>query len=68
VPRALAWTRELLALPRAATMATRALVRRPLVASFDAVDDRMLAAVTDHWFSDEAQATLRALVARLKAR
>jgi 3,2-trans-enoyl-CoA isomerase len=65
VPRALAWARELLARPRAATLATRALARRPLVAAFDTVDERMLAAVTDQWFTEEAQATLRALAARL---
>jgi enoyl-CoA hydratase/carnithine racemase len=68
VPRAVAYARELLALPRAAMLATRALARRPLVAAFDAVDERLLATVTDQWFSDEAQATLRALVARLKNR
>jgi hypothetical protein len=45
--------------------ATRSLARRPLVAAFDTVDDRLLAAVTDHWFSPEAQATLRALARRL---
>jgi enoyl-CoA hydratase/carnithine racemase len=68
VPRALAWTRALLALPRAAMSATRESTRRPLVTAFDTVDDRLLAAVTDQWFSDEAQATLRALVSRLKSR
>ena len=66
VPRAVAWARDLLARPRAAMTATRALARRPLVAAFDAVDDRMLGAVTDQWFSPEAQSTLRALAARLK--
>jgi Delta3-Delta2-enoyl-CoA isomerase len=66
VPRALTYTRELLALPRAAMLGTRALARRPLVAAFNAVDDRLLEAVTGHWFSDEAQATLRALASRLK--
>ncbi|HVR03499.1 MAG TPA: enoyl-CoA hydratase/isomerase family protein, partial [Polyangia bacterium] len=66
VPRALAWARDLLGHPRAAMTATRALARRPLVAAFDAVDDRMLGAVVEQWFSPEAQSTLRALVARLK--
>jgi enoyl-CoA hydratase/carnithine racemase len=66
VPRAVAWARELLALPRAAMAATRERARRPLVAAFDTVDERMLAEVTDQWFSDEAQETLRALTARLK--
>ncbi len=66
VPRAVAWARDLLGRPRAAMTATRALARRPLVAAFDAVDDRMLDAVVEQWFSPEAQSTLRALVARLK--
>jgi 3,2-trans-enoyl-CoA isomerase len=66
VPRAVAWARDLLGRPRAAMAATRALARRPLVAAFDAVDDRMLGAVVEQWFSPEAQSTLRALVARLK--
>jgi 3,2-trans-enoyl-CoA isomerase len=66
VPRALTWTRDLLVLPRRAMTGTRARARRPLVEAFGTVDDRMLDDVTDQWFSPEAQATLQALVARLK--
>jgi enoyl-CoA hydratase/carnithine racemase len=66
VPRALARARELVALPRAAMRGTRALARRPLVDGFETVNDELLVAVTDQWFSDEAQATLRALTSRLK--
>jgi enoyl-CoA hydratase/carnithine racemase len=66
VPRALAWARDLLALPRGPMMATRTLARRALVDAFDTVDEGLLDAVTDQWFSDEAQATLRALASRLK--
>ncbi|HEY2731045.1 MAG TPA: enoyl-CoA hydratase/isomerase family protein [Polyangia bacterium] len=66
VPRAVAWARELLGRPRAAMTATRTLARRPLVTAFEAVDDQMLGAVVEQWFSPEAQSTLRALVARLK--
>ena len=66
VPRALAWARDFLSLPRFAMTTTRERARRPLVAAFDAVDDQLLAAVTEQWFSDEAQATLRALTAKLK--
>src|SRR5262249_41345583 len=51
VPRALAHAREILALPRAAMLGTRALARRPLVAAFDTVDESLIAAVTDQWFS-----------------
>jgi Delta3-Delta2-enoyl-CoA isomerase len=65
VPRALAWARELLGRPRAAMLATRALARRPLVAAFDDLGAPTIAAITDQWFAPEAQATLRALAARL---
>jgi enoyl-CoA hydratase/carnithine racemase len=65
VPRALAWARELLAVPRAARDATRALARRPLLAAFDSVDDHLLDAVTEQWFSEEAQRVLQGLAARL---
>jgi Delta3-Delta2-enoyl-CoA isomerase len=66
VPRSLAWAGDLLARPRAAMTATRALVRRPLIEAFDAVGARSIDAITDQWFSPEAQATLRALATRLK--
>jgi enoyl-CoA hydratase/carnithine racemase len=66
VPRALAWARELLATPPTARSVTRALARRPLVAAFDTVDEPLLDAVTEQWFADEAQTTLRALASRLK--
>ena len=66
VPRALAWAGDLLARPRAAMTATRALVRQPLIEAFDAVGARSIDAITDQWFSPEAQATLRALATRLK--
>src|SRR5438067_501090 len=68
VARAIAWAGDLLTRPRASMLATRALARRPLIAAFDSVDEGILEAVTEQWFSDEAQATLRALAARLKSR
>jgi 3,2-trans-enoyl-CoA isomerase len=66
VPRAVAWARDLLARPRRAMTATRVLARRALVAAFDTVDEPMVAAVAEQWFTPEAQVTLRALAARLK--
>jgi len=70
VPRAVAWATELLARPRAAMTATRRLARRPLVAAFDDLDAGALESIVDSsvdsWFAPEPQATLRALVARLK--
>ena len=68
VPRAIAWTRDLLERPRSAMTATRARVRRPLVAAFEDVDARAIAEVADQWFSPEAQATLRGLAKRLAKR
>ena len=65
VPRAVAWARERLARPRLAMLATRRLARRALVAGFQELDATALEAVTDAWFSPEAQAMLRALAARL---
>jgi enoyl-CoA hydratase/carnithine racemase len=66
VPRALAWAERLTAVPRAAMRETRRLARADLVAQFDALSDADLDRVTERWFGDETQATMRALVARLK--
>jgi enoyl-CoA hydratase/carnithine racemase len=66
VPRAIAWCTEILSRPRGAMTATRALARRPLVAAFDEMGAQALATMVDNWFAPEPQATLRALVARLK--
>lgn len=65
VVRAIAWLQALLALPRAAMSATRAIARRDLV---DAVSDPArldLDHFLDEWHSAPTQAVLRALVARL---
>ena len=68
VPRALAWAEGLVALPRAAMLDTRRLARADLVAQFDALTDADFDRVTERWFGDETQATMRALVARLGKR
>jgi enoyl-CoA hydratase/carnithine racemase len=65
VPRAIAWARERLTCPRLAMRATRRLARRALVAAFDGIDAAALDTITEAWVSPEAQATLRALAARL---
>jgi enoyl-CoA hydratase/carnithine racemase len=65
VPRALAWLRDVLALPRVAMQGTRARVRRPLADAFDGFGHAQIAEIVDQWFVPEAQATLRALTARL---
>lgn len=66
VPRALAWCTEMLSRPRGAMTATRAMARKPLCDAFDQMGAQALTAMVDGWFAPEPQATLRALVARLK--
>ena len=63
---AMAWCRRHLALPRRAMLATRAEARADIAGIFADADGDIEAA-TDAWFSDETQATLKALVARLQA-
>jgi enoyl-CoA hydratase/carnithine racemase len=66
VRRACVWAERLIALPRAAMRETRRIARADLVAQFDALGEDGYDRVTDRWFSDETQATLRALVTRLQ--
>ena len=68
VPRARRWVEAQLALPKATLRNTRALVRRELSASFAASDARALDAFLDEWFGEEAQAALKAVVAKLAAK
>jgi Delta3-Delta2-enoyl-CoA isomerase len=68
VPRAVALATELAALPRVAMTETRGLARADLVAVFDDASEAEKERLLDSWFSAEAQATMRALVARLKGR
>lgn len=65
VTHALAWLRELLALPRKAMLETRAKARADLAAMFDPAALRV-EEFLEVWFAPEAQAVLHALVARLK--
>jgi len=68
VPRAIAWADRIVALPRAAMRETRRIARADLVAQFETLGDEAYDRVTDRWFSEETQATMRALVARLGRR
>lgn len=66
--RAIAWLEDLLALPAKAMHATRMISRADLV---DAIADPRrldLPRFLDEWFSDETQAVLTALVAKLKSK
>jgi enoyl-CoA hydratase/carnithine racemase len=66
--RALLWLQELLALPRHAMLATRALARADLAAAFADLDALPVEDFLDGWFAADTQTVLHALVARLKSR
>lgn len=66
VERAVAWTRSLLQLPAHSMRAMRALCRAELGALFDDRDALDIDAFVEVWFDEQTQATLHALVERLK--
>jgi enoyl-CoA hydratase/carnithine racemase len=68
IPAALAWCRELLALPPRAMSVTRELARADFKKMFDELGDRTHEEMTRVWFSNEAQTSLRVLLAQLAAR
>lgn len=68
IVRAIAWLQELLALPNKAMRATRAIARADLVESIEDPARLDLPRFLDEWYSEETQAVLGALVARLRSR
>ncbi len=66
VDAAVGWCQRHLALPRRAMQATRALCRADLVESFQDARALDVDGFVRGWFSEETQATMRALVERLK--
>lgn len=66
VARALHWHGELAALPRTPLLATRAIARADVIAALRGFDDAQMQRFLDGWFHPETQATLQALVAKLK--
>lgn len=68
VARAIEWCRAHLALPPEAMAETRRIARADLHAALDDAQRADDGAFLERWFSDETQTTLRALVARLKAK
>ena len=66
--RALHWLGELLARPSYAMLTTRALARADLIAAWANVDALPLDDITEAFLHPQAQATLQALVARLKSK
>jgi enoyl-CoA hydratase/carnithine racemase len=65
VARAVAWLQDLLALPRAPMLATRAVARADLVEAL-APQHIRLDRFIEAWYAPDAQAALRALVERLR--
>ncbi|HEX5353627.1 MAG TPA: enoyl-CoA hydratase/isomerase family protein [Rhodanobacteraceae bacterium] len=66
--RTLAWLEPLLKLPRQAMLSTRALARDDLARLFEDPAVLPVEAFLDSWFAPEAQATLHALVERLRSK
>ena len=66
IPRAVAWCRSLLELPRGPMLRTRDLFRSRVVASFDELEETAHDRFLDDWFSPETRAAVAALVARLQ--
>jgi enoyl-CoA hydratase/carnithine racemase len=65
VERAVAWCRNLLALPADAMLATRRLARADLAELFEGGSEEELRSVVENWWSEETQGVLKALVKRL---
>jgi enoyl-CoA hydratase/carnithine racemase len=65
VARTLAWAKELTARPATALRLTRATARRALVESMATIDAAAIDGIVTQWRSDETQAVLRGLAARL---
>lgn len=66
VETALAWCEQRLKLPPRAMSLTREFARRDLMALFGSFDESSRANLNEAWFSEETQATMRALMENLK--
>lgn len=64
--RAMHWLEELLKLPRAPMLASRAIARADMIQSLDAFSDADLEVFLEQWNSPDTQAAMNALLARLK--
>ncbi len=65
IPRAMARAQQLAAMPPVALRDTRRFCREGLMERFDALDAALPARMAEVWFSEETQASMRALVAKL---
>jgi len=68
VPRAVAWAQELGCLPPHAMTSTLQLARADLLAVLDRIEPQFANTATTHWFSDETQGAMRAMIERLASR
>lgn len=68
VPSAITWLETLLAAPRAAMLGTRALARSDLARCYANPEQLPVELFLNAWFAPATQATLQALVARLRAK
>ena len=68
IKHAVQWCQDLLTLPRNSMLGNRAIARGHFKQEFAGYTGEGVAAFVDTWFSDETQAVLHALVAKLKAR
>lgn len=66
VTRAVEWCRSLLKLPSHSMLATRKLCRADLIGLFETDEPLDIDSFVSGWFDEETQATLKALVARLR--
>jgi enoyl-CoA hydratase/carnithine racemase len=64
--RSVEWLRELFKSPQLAMLGTRQIARRDLAKIFEYPENLELDDFADSWFGGETQATLKALVAKLK--
>ena len=60
------WLNDLLALPSSPMLATRRIARADINEALDAFTDAELNRFLDGWYSEDSQAALKALLARLK--
>ena len=68
IDHAVEWCQDLLTLPRNSMLGNRAIARAHFKQEFAAYTSEGVAAFVDTWFSDETQAVLNALVAKLKTK
>lgn len=68
IEHAIQWCQSLLALPQHSMLGNRAIARAHFKDEFAGYTGAGVASFVDTWFSDETQAVMNALVAKLKAR